>query len=89
MRASELSRKLLPYLCVHGTSFTVKSRIFKAFIYLFIVLLAVLGPHCCTRAFSSTVHGFLIVVASLVVKPGFWGMQGSVLQLKCSREQAQ
>ena len=48
----------------------------KLFIYLF---LAALGPHCCTRAFSScgergllffVVHGFLMAVASLVAEHG-------------------
>ena len=51
------------------------------FIYLFIYLLflAVLGLHCCARAFSScaergllfvAVRGFLIAVVSLVVEHG-------------------
>ena len=48
-------------------------------IYLFIYLLAVLGLHCCVRAFSScsewgllfvAVHGLLIAVASLVAEHG-------------------
>ena len=48
------------------------------FIYVFI--LAVLGLHCCMRAFSScgeqglvivVVHGLLIAVASLVAAMGF------------------
>ena len=49
------------------------------FIYLFNLFLAVLGLHCCARAFSGcgergllfvVVHGLLIVVASLVVEHG-------------------
>ena len=48
---------------------------------LFIYLLAVLGLHCCTPAFSScgerglffiAVHGLLIAVASLVAEHGLW-----------------
>ena len=47
------------------------------FIYLFILILAVLGLRCCAQAFSScsqwellfiVVHGLLIVVASLVAE---------------------
>ena len=48
---------------------------FKKFIYFIYLLLAVLGLHCCARAFSScsewgllfvAVRGLLIAVASLV-----------------------
>ena len=55
------------------------------FVFVFVLILffnlflAVLGLHCCTRAFSScsewgllfvTVHGLLIAVASLVAEHG-------------------
>ena len=53
------------------------ASILKDFICLSVYLLAVLGLHCCTQAFSScrdwglffiVVHGLLIVVASLVAE---------------------
>ena len=52
---------------------------FKKIIYLIYLFLAVLGLHCCMRAFSScgeqgllfvAVRGLLIAVASLVVEHG-------------------
>ena len=52
---------------------------FNKFIYFIYLLLAALGLHCCTRAFSScgeggllfvAVRGLLIAVASLVVEHG-------------------
>ena len=59
---------------------TLRNKFLFLFIYLFIYLfLAVLGLHCCARAFSScgewgllfvAVCGLLIVVASLVVEYG-------------------
>ena len=55
-------------------SLSVLRSFFSLFVYLF---MAVLGLHCCMRAFSScgergllfvTVHVLLIVVASLIVE---------------------
>ena len=49
----------------------------NVFIFIYLLFLAVLGLHCCVRAFSScseqgllfvVVRGLLIVVASLVVE---------------------
>ena len=65
------------YLKAEAFCITFKKNTFIClFIYLF---LAVLGLHCCTRAFSNcgerglpfvAVHGLLIAVASLVAEHG-------------------
>ena len=69
MRTSELIRKLLPYLCMHGILFTVKIHNFKIFIYLFVIFW-LCWVFIAARGLSLVaVHGFLIVVASLV---GAW-----------------
>ena len=63
---------------MHGILFTVKSHILNIFIYLFIIFW-LCWVFIAVRGLSLVaVHGFLIVVASLVVEPGFWGTQGSV-----------
>ena len=65
---------------------------------LFFFFLAVLGLHCCTRAFSScsewgllfvAVRGLLIAVASLVVEHGLQELGLQQLWLRSSRVQAQ
>ena len=67
----------MPFVCVGGVG--GKDSFFKNFIYFIYLFLAMLGLHCCTRAFSScgkwgllfvAVHRLLIAVASLVAEHG-------------------
>ena len=60
----------------------------NSFFLIYILFLALLGLHCCARAFSScgergllfvAVHGLLIAVASLVVEHGLQGTRASVV----------